>query len=99
MNIPSLIDEIRLPREQQYHVTVVSLLIKRAAVILAKQHGQIQCTMDCYFSGKSGKCHFTCCLFSSVIIQFCVTQNFDADVVVFAKHFKYIKWCEGTNGS
>jgi len=45
INIPSLNNEEQRPR-QKHHVTVITLLIKRAAVILAKQHGQIQCTMD-----------------------------------------------------
>ena len=43
--IPSLNNEHQRPR-QQHHVTVITLLIKRAAVILAKQNGQIQSTMD-----------------------------------------------------
>jgi len=45
INIPSLNNEDKCLR-QQHHVTVISLLIKKAAVILAEQHGQIQCTMD-----------------------------------------------------
>jgi hypothetical protein len=45
INIPSLNNEVQHPR-QQHHVTVITLLIKRAAVILAKQNGQIQSTMD-----------------------------------------------------
>jgi len=35
INIPSLNNEDQLPR-QQHHVTVITLLIKRAAVILAE---------------------------------------------------------------
>jgi hypothetical protein len=45
INIPSLNNEDQHPK-QQHHVNVIRLLIKRAAVILAEQHGQIQCTMD-----------------------------------------------------
>jgi len=86
INIPPFNNEDECPR-QQHHVTVISLLIKRAAVILAEQHGQMQCAMDWYFWGKTGKWYFTCCLFSSVIMQFCVTQIFDSDWVVFAKNF------------
>ena len=44
INIPLLNNEDQRPR-QQHHATVISLLIKRDAVILA-QHRQIQCTMD-----------------------------------------------------
>jgi len=44
INIPSLNNEDQHPR-QQYHITVITLSIKRLAVILAKKHGQIQCTM------------------------------------------------------
>ena len=44
INIISLNNEDKCPR-QQHHVTVISLLIKKAAFILAEQHGQIQCTM------------------------------------------------------
>jgi len=40
INIPSLNNEDQRPG-QQHHVTVISLLIKRNAVILAKEHGQI----------------------------------------------------------
>jgi len=45
INIPSLNNEDQSPT-QQHHVTVISLLIKRAAVIFAEQQEQIQCTMD-----------------------------------------------------
>jgi len=45
INIPSLNNKDQHPR-QEHHVTVISLLIKRAAVILVEQHGQIQCPMD-----------------------------------------------------
>ena len=77
INIPPFNTEDECPRQQQqHHVTVINLLIMRAAVILAEQHRQMQCTMDWYFWGKTGKCPFTCCLFSSVIMQFCVTQIF-----------------------
>ena len=48
INIPSLNNEDQR-QGQQHHVTVISLLIKRAAVILAEQHGQIQSTMDSHF--------------------------------------------------
>jgi len=65
INIPPFNNEDECPR-QQHHVTVISLLIKRAVVILAEQHGQMQCAMDWYFWGKTGKWHFTCFLFSSV---------------------------------
>jgi len=41
----NLNNEDKRPR-QQHRVTVISLLVKKAAVILAEQHGQIQCTMD-----------------------------------------------------
>ena len=47
INIPSLNNEDQRPR--QHHVTVIGLLIKRAAVILAEQHGQIQSTMESHF--------------------------------------------------
>jgi hypothetical protein len=59
MNIPSLSYENQRPRQKQHHDTLVSLLIERTAVILVKQHGQIQCTMDSYFSGKTIKRPFT----------------------------------------
>ena len=45
LNIPSINNDDSHPR-QQYYVTVISLLTKKAAVILAEQHGHIQCTMD-----------------------------------------------------
>jgi len=45
INILSLNNEDQHPR-QQHCVTVITLLIKRAAVTLVKQHGEIQCTMD-----------------------------------------------------
>ena len=45
INIPTLYNEVQRQRHQQY-VTVIRLLIKRAAVVLGEQHGQIQCTMD-----------------------------------------------------
>jgi hypothetical protein len=45
INIPTLYNEVQRPREQQY-LTVIRLLIKRAAAVLGEQHGQIQCTMD-----------------------------------------------------
>jgi hypothetical protein len=48
INIPSLNNENQHPK-QQHHVNVIRLIIKRGAVILAEQHGQIQCTMDWYF--------------------------------------------------
>ena len=48
INIPSLNEEVQRPR-QQHHVTVISLLIKRAEVILAEQHRQIQSKMDSHF--------------------------------------------------
>ena len=48
INIPSLNNEDQRPRKQ-HNVTVISLLIKRAEVILAEQHGQIQSTMDSHF--------------------------------------------------
>jgi hypothetical protein len=48
INIPSLNNEDHRPT-QQHHVTVISLLIKRDAVILAEQHRQIKCKMDRYF--------------------------------------------------
>jgi hypothetical protein len=47
INIPSHNNEDQCPREQ-HPFTVISLLMKRAAVILVKQHGQMQCTMDGY---------------------------------------------------
>ena len=47
INIPSFNNEDQRPRE--HHVTVIGLLIKRAEVILAEQHGQIQSTMDSHF--------------------------------------------------
>ena len=45
INISSLNNEDQRPRKQ-HHVTVITLFMKRAAVILVEQHGQIQCTMD-----------------------------------------------------
>ena len=48
INIPSFNNEDQRPR-QQHHVTVINLLIKRAEVILAEQHGQIQRTMNSHF--------------------------------------------------
>jgi hypothetical protein len=45
INIPSLNNEKQRPRHH-YHVTVITLLIKMVAAIVAKQHGQSQCTMD-----------------------------------------------------
>ena len=44
INIPSIKNDDNRPRQQ--HVTVISLLNKKAAVSLVEQHGQIQCTMD-----------------------------------------------------
>jgi len=43
INIPSINNENKCPR-QEHHVTVISLLTKKAAVMLAEQHGQIQST-------------------------------------------------------
>jgi len=45
INIPSLNNEDQRTR-QEHCVTVITLLIRRAGVILMEQHGQIQCTMD-----------------------------------------------------
>ena len=45
INIPLFNNEDKCPR-QQHHVTVISVLIKKAAFILAEKHGQIQCTME-----------------------------------------------------
>jgi hypothetical protein len=39
INIPSLNNEDQHPR--QHHVTIITLLIKRAVVILAEKHWQI----------------------------------------------------------
>jgi hypothetical protein len=47
INIPSFNNEDQHPT--QHHVTVINLLIKRAVVILVKQHGQMQSTIDRYF--------------------------------------------------
>ena len=44
INIPSLNNEDQRTR-QEHRVTVITLLIRRAGVILM-EHGQIQCTMD-----------------------------------------------------
>jgi hypothetical protein len=66
INIPSLNNEDQCPRQQHHHDTVITLLIKMVAAIVAKQHGQIQCKIDWYFWGKTGNCHSTCCLLSSV---------------------------------
>ena len=46
INIPSLNNEEQHPRHQQHHDTVITVLIKMAAVIAAKEQGQSQCTMD-----------------------------------------------------
>jgi hypothetical protein len=98
INIPSLNNEDQSPR-QQHHVTVISLLIKRAAVILAKQQEQFQCTMDCYFWGNTGKCPYTFWVFSSVIMQFCVTQIFYSDWAVFTNNFvRVVGQSQGSNG-
>jgi len=45
INIQSFNNEDQHPR-QQHHVTVITLLIKMAAVILAEQHGLTACTMN-----------------------------------------------------
>jgi hypothetical protein len=45
LNIPSVNNEDQRPR-QENHVTVITPLIKWAAVIFAEQQGQMQCTMD-----------------------------------------------------
>jgi len=50
INIPSVNNDDK--RLTQQHVTVISLLTKKAAVILAEQQGEIQCTLDWYFWGK-----------------------------------------------
>ena len=55
INIPSLNKEVQCPREE-HNVTVISLLIKRAAVILAEQHGLIQCTMQWRTGGEGLGC-------------------------------------------
>jgi len=47
-NIPSFNNEDQCPR-QEHNVTVIRLLIKKAAVILAEQLRQIQCIKDWYF--------------------------------------------------
>jgi len=44
INIPSVNNDDK--RLTQQHVTVISLLTKKAAVILAEQQGEIQCTLD-----------------------------------------------------
>ena len=44
INITSINNDNKRPR-QQHHVTVISLVTKKAAVILV-EHGQIKCTMD-----------------------------------------------------
>ena len=49
INIPPFNTEDECPRQQQHHVIVINPLIKRAAVILAEKHRQMQCTMDLYF--------------------------------------------------
>jgi hypothetical protein len=74
------------------NVTVISLLIKRDAFILAEQHMQIQCTTDWYCWGKTGKCPFTCCLFSSVIMQFCVAHKFLIQTGLCSRSISYMKW-------
>ena len=48
INIPSINNVDKCPRKQ-HHVNAISLLTKKAAVMLAEQHGQIQSTMDRYF--------------------------------------------------
>ena len=89
INIPSLNNEDQCPR-QEHHNIVISLLMKMAAVILAQQHRQIQCTMDWYFWGKTGKCSFTCCLFSSVIMQFCVTHKILIQTGLCSQRISYV---------
>jgi len=91
INISSLNNEDKCPR-QQHHVTVISLLIKKAAVILAEQYGQIQCTMDWYFWGKTGKYPLTCCVFSSVIMQFCVTWKFLIQTGLCSQRTSSMQW-------
>jgi len=52
INIPSINNVDKCPR-QQHHVNVISLLTKKAALMLEEQHGQIQSTMDRYFWRKT----------------------------------------------
>jgi len=91
INIPSLNNEDKCPR-QQHHVTLISLLIKKAAFIFAEQHGQIQCTMDSYFWGNTGKYPVTCCVFSSVNMQFWVTQKFLIQTGLCSQRISSMKW-------
>ena len=91
INIISLNNEDKCPR-QQHHVTVISLLIKKAAFILAEQHGHIQCTMDWHFWGNTGNCPLTCCVFSSVTMQFCVTQKFLIQTGLCSQRISSMKW-------
>jgi hypothetical protein len=99
INIPSLNKEDQHPREECI-VIVIRLLIKRAAVNLANQHGQIPCTNKWYFCGETKKCPFTCCLFSSVIKQFCVTHKLWFRLHCLCKEFHtWCGQCHGTNVS
>jgi len=86
INIPSLNNEDQCPR-QEHHNIVISLLMKMAAVILAQQHRQIQCTMDWYSWGKTGNYSFFCCLSRPITMQFCVTKIFYSFWVVSTKNF------------
>ena len=45
INILSINNDDKSPR-QEHHINVISLLTKKAAVILAEQQGEIQCTLD-----------------------------------------------------
>jgi hypothetical protein len=99
INIPPFNNEDQRPT-QQHHVTVSTVLIQRAAVILAKKHGQIYCTMDWYFLEKTGKCPFNCCLFSSVIMHFVSHTNFWFTLGCVCKEFHPRSGpCHGSNGS
>jgi hypothetical protein len=66
---------------QQNHVTVVSLLIKKAAVNTDSMHnGQLLLMKKWQMS-----VHLLSVQFCNYVVL-CHTQNFDSDVVVFAKH-------------
>ena len=57
-------------------------------------YSQIQRTMEWYFWGITGKCPFTCCLFSSVIRQFCVTHKFLIQTGLSSQRISSMKWSD-----
>ena len=87
INIPSLNNEHQRPR-QQHHVTVISLLVKRVAVILVQHHSADSMYNGLIFLRKNWQM-----LFHLLSVQscnyavLCHTKIFDSDWVVFTKNF------------